>query len=415
METNAENMTNLLADKAGKGCERGILRPLGALPLVADRVRTGNIARERDGFFACLGQVLSGKLLPHISACSRELYPWDAKPYLVAVDSGRVLVTAHREGENPVPLNLAEIFALNTQAIVDYTAVDHHRQASLIYAGSLGSHHLGASALHATSEEPSSTGEAPVLALTDHFEHFLRLGPVVAQGFENQEENIAQVLAARAGGRWISVRDYAAYGYGGSSLAHAWGEVLASAAALTAWHASTGFDPATGQATFATRSGWMRVNESGREFFPRTDPAVITAVTALCEGQEKILLGQARAWGHGRYSTFAGFVESGEALETAVLREVYEECGGLISSLQYVGSQPWPFPRSLMCGFIAEISNPQTVRPDGAEIESIRWFTRQELIQDYASGEVELPGTGSISRHLMEYWLGTSLAPKRGR
>lgn len=412
MEMNAENMTNLLADGVGRNYEGGVLRPLGVLPLVTDRVRTSGAVRERDGFFACLGRVLVGELALHMPACSRELYPWGCRPYLIAVDAGRVLVTTPREGESPVPLNLADIFELNHQAFLDYTAEDRHQQVSLLYAGTLDALYPGESTSPAVLGDPSPASEIPVLALTDRYEHFVQLGPIVTQGFENEEESIAQVLAARAGGRWVSIRDYAAYGYGGLSPAYAWGEVLASAAALTAWHASTGYDPATGQATFATRAGWVRVNESGREFFPRTDPAVITAVTAHCAGQEKILLGQARAWGQGRYSTFAGFVEGGEALETAVLREIYEECGGLISSLRYVGSQPWPFPRSLMCGFIAEISNPQAVRPDGAEIETIRWFTRQELVQAYECGEVQLPGTGSISRHLMEYWLGSPLANK---
>lgn len=407
---NAENLTNLSAGGSDGGLAPGVLRPLGPLPLVADWVPAGGGAREAEGFFACMGRVLAGELTPATPACSRELYPWAQKPYLVAVDSGRVLVG---EGERPVPLNLAEIFELNAETLLDYTAADRHRQVSLLYAGSLSSRAEKASASQGPGE--SHPGEAPVLALTNRFEDFLGLGPIVAQGFENQEESSAQVLAARAGGRWVGIRDYAAYGYGGMNPAHAWGEVLASAAALTAWHISAGFDPATGQATFATRAGWVRVTESGREIFPRTDPAVITAVTAHWEGQEKILLGQARAWGPGRYSTFAGFVEGGEALETAVLREVYEECGGQITSMRYLGSQPWPFPRSLMCGFIAEISNPQSVKPDGVEIETIRWFTRQELVQAYSSGEVQLPGTGSISRHLMEYWLGAPLPVKGGR
>ncbi|MFW0111703.1 NAD(+) diphosphatase [Rothia sp. P4278] len=407
---NAENLTNLLADGAGRGLAPGVLRPLGPLPLVADGVPACAGAREVEGFFAGLGRALAGELDPALPTCWRELYPWAQRPYLVAVDSGRVLVG---EGERPVPLNLAEIFELNTAALLDYTAVDRHRQVSLLYAGSLCSRAQNTSASQGPGQP--QLGQAPVLALTDRFEDFLCLGPIVAQGFENQEAGIAQVLAARAGGRWVGIRDYAAYGYGGSSLAYAWGRVLASAASLTAWHASAGFDPATGQATFATRAGWVRVSESGREIFPRTDPAVISAVTARWEGAEKILLGQARAWGPGRYSTFAGFVEGGEALESAVLREVYEECGGQVSAMRYLGSQPWPFPRSLMCGFMAEISNPQAVKPDGLEIERIRWFTRQELVRAYSSGEVQLPGTGSISRHLIEYWLGAPLPVKGER
>ncbi|HJD51673.1 MAG TPA: NAD(+) diphosphatase [Candidatus Rothia avistercoris] len=315
------------------------------------------------------------------------------------------MVLVHKTGQGLEPLDLVQVFDLHTEGVLDYTARDRHQHPTLIFAGS----RVAASA----PTQKDETTEQPVLVILADFDRFLDLGesPLNLQGFENQEQTLAEVVAARSGGEWVNIRDYAAYAYEGQGAAFAWGEVLAAAASLSAWHASSGYDARTGAPTFATRGGWVRVTEEGRELFPRTDPAVITAVTAEFGGESKILLGQARAWGKGRFSTFAGFVEGGEALETAVLREVYEECGGLVVSLKYLGSQPWPFPRSLMCGYLAEISNPDQVEADGAEIEEIRWFSRLELLDAHRSGAVQLPGPSSISRRLIEFWLGQPLGP----
>ena len=406
---NAENMTNLSAsssqddtDAAPGTSGRGWFSPLGRLPLTTDRVRTSGSVRERPGFFAHLGQALTGRQ-DTTDRTPSDLYPWFLSPALLAVDRGKVLV--HKTDQGLEPLDLAQVFNLQAEAVLDYTSRDRHQHPTLIFAGS----RVAASA-------PGQKGEAteqPVLVILADFDRFLDLGesPLNLQGFENQEQTLAEVVAARSGGEWVNIRDYAAYAYEGQGAAFAWGEVLAAAASLSAWHASSGFDARTGTPTFATRGGWVRVTEEGRELFPRTDSAVITAVTAEIGGESKILLGQARAWGKGRFSTFAGFLESGEALETAVLREVYEECGGLITSLKYLGSQPWPFPRSLMCGYLAEISNPDQVEADGAEIEEIRWFSRLELLDAHRSGAVQLPGPSSISRRLIEFWLGQPLGP----
>lgn len=406
---NAENMTNLSAsssqddtDAAPGTSGRGWFSPLGRLPLTTDRVRTSGAVRERPGFFAHLGQALTGRQ-DTTDRTPSDLYPWFLSPALLAVDRGKVLV--HKTNQGLEPLDLAQVFNLHAEAVLDYTSRDRHQHPPLIFAGS----RVAASA----PGQKGETTEQPVLVILADFDRFLDLGesPLNLQGFENQEQTLAEVVAARSGGEWVNIRDYAAYAYEGQGAAFAWGEVLAAAASLSAWHASSGFDARTGAPTFATRGGWVRVTEEGRELFPRTDPAVITAVTAEFGGESKILLGQARAWGKGRFSTFAGFVEGGEALETAVLREVYEECGGLVVSLKYLGSQPWPFPRSLMCGYLAEISNPDQVEADGAEIEEIRWFSRLELLDAHRSGAVQLPGPSSISRRLIEFWLGQPLGP----
>ncbi len=406
---NAENMTNLSAsssqgdtDAAPGMSGQGWFSPLGRLPLTTDRVRTSGAVRERPGFFAHLGQALTDRQ-DTTDRTPSDLYPWLLSPALLAVDRGMVLV--HKTGQGLEPLDLVQIFDLHTEGVLDYTAGDRHQHPTLIFAGS----RVAASA----PTQKDETTEQPVLVILADFDRFLDLGesPLNLQGFENQEQTLAEVVAARSGGEWVNIRDYAAYAYEGQGAAFAWDEVLAAAASLSAWHASSGYDARTGAPTFVTRGGWVRVTEEGRELFPRTDPAVITAVTAEFVGESKILLGQARAWGKGRFSTFAGFVEGGEALETAVLREVYEECGGLVVSLKYLGSQPWPFPRSLMCGYLAEISNPDQVEADGAEIEEIRWFSRSELLDAHRSGAVQLPGPSSISHRLIEFWLGQPLGP----
>lgn len=129
--------------------------------------------------------------------------------------------------------------------------------------------------------------------------------------------------------------------------------------------------------------------------FPRIDPAVIVLVT---DG-ERALLGRQAAWPPGRYSTIAGFVEPGESLEDAVAREVHEETGVAVDSVEYHSSQPWPFPSSLMLGFTAHASRTAIQRMDD-ELEDARWLTRAQI----AAGEVSLPTTHSISFRLIEDW-----------
>lgn len=384
---NAENMMNLSLT--------GHFSPLGRLPFVPHRLSEQGSVRDEPGFLAAVVAQLVDGGQPATAADDGQLYPWEHLPLVLAVDRGRVLVKGMGGGQTPEPLNLAAHYGLQAEHWHDYAVTDSHHTARLVFAGLLA----------------LEDGDAPVLALTGDFEYFLDLGhqPLNLQGFDQQEQTVADILAAQTGGQWEMIRDYAAYGYEGNGLAFAWGQPLAAAASLANWHGSHRFDPATGEPTLAIRAGWARVTQSGRELFPRTDPAVITAVTAQVDGEEKILLGQARAWGAGRFSTFAGFVEGGESLEDAVIREVWEENGGRVVGMAYLGSQPWPFPRSLMCGYIAVIDNPQQVKADGAEIETIRWFTRQELIAAHQHQEVQFPGQSSISRRLIEHWLGQPL------
>ena len=131
------------------------------------------------------------------------------------------------------------------------------------------------------------------------------------------------------------------------------------------------------------------------EQFPRIDPAIIVLVS---DG-ERALLGRQAAWAPGRYSTIAGFVEPGESLEDAVVREVFEEAGIRADRIEYHSSQPWPFPSSLMLGFTAQALTTQIQLHD-EELEDARWFTRAEL----AAGAIVLPPRQSISFSLIEHW-----------
>ncbi|WP_233568803.1 NAD(+) diphosphatase [Kocuria soli] len=188
-----------------------------------------------------------------------------------------------------------------------------------------------------------------------------------------------------------------------------------TAQAVTAWHVDHPRCPRCGELTHVERSGWMRRCPADRSMhFPRTDPAVIVAVTdgAPDSSRERILLGQSAAWSGNRFSTLAGFVEPGESIEQAVVREIEEESGIVVDQVRYLGSQPWPFPRSLMIGCTAVMQYGQ-LTPDGDEIAQLRWFTRDELREASLSGEIVLPGKVSIARALIEHWLGENL-PESG-
>jgi NAD+ diphosphatase len=188
--------------------------------------------------------------------------------------------------------------------------------------------------------------------------------------------------------------------------------LLAEALAMANWHAAHQFSPRTGQPTRSTKGGWVLMDDAGTELFPRTDMAIIVAVT---DADDRLLLGSNAQWESDRYSLLAGFVEPGESLEAAVAREVYEESGVRVTGTTYVGSQPWPFPASLMLGFLAHVDEKveSVLTPDGAEIVDLRWFSRDELYA--ARGEIRLPGSTSIAHALIEEWYGGPLdAPPPG-
>ncbi len=182
--------------------------------------------------------------------------------------------------------------------------------------------------------------------------------------------------------------------------------LFTQAVGLENWHATHTHCPRCGALTEPASAGHTRIcTVDGSEHFPRTDPAVIM----LVHDDDRMLLGSSGRWGPNRMSVLAGFVEVGESLEQAVVREVAEEVGVVVEDCRYLGSQPWPLPRSLMVGFFARARGRQEPRVDGEEITNARWFTREELAAAAESGEVLLPGRVSIARQLIELWYGGRL------
>lgn len=174
------------------------------------------------------------------------------------------------------------------------------------------------------------------------------------------------------------------------------------ATALYEWHRSDPVCPRCGKQTTPDRAGTARrCPKCGRELFPRTDPAVILAVT---DPADRLLLTHARGWPGNRVSVQAGFIEAGESAEQACHREIREETGLAIRSLGFFGTQPWPFPRSLMLGFEARTDGTEP-NLDGEELSWGSFHTRKELRRAVAEGELTLPGPVSLARQLIEAWL----------
>lgn len=177
------------------------------------------------------------------------------------------------------------------------------------------------------------------------------------------------------------------------------------AQAIAHWHHATLFCTQCGSQLAAAQAGSTRVCiDNGHEHFPRTDPAIIVLTK---DKDDRILLGRQKVWPEHRFSTFAGFVETGESFEQCVAREVAEEAGVQVAEVNYLGSQPWPFPRSLMVAFEAIIIDPSTARPDGEEIEEIRWFDRDSIYEAVQAGTLLLPPAVSVARAMIDAWYGS--------
>ncbi len=184
--------------------------------------------------------------------------------------------------------------------------------------------------------------------------------------------------------------------------------ILAAATALANWHRTHPCCPRCGAPTDVAGLGWWRTcPRDGSPHFPRTDPAIIALPI---DDDDNALLGRQTRWPPGAFSTLAGFVEPGEAAEAAVVREIVEEVALRPDGVRYLGSQPWPFPASLMLGYHASIPG---VRPtptaDGVEIAEARWLSRAEFSAQCEAREVRLPGSLSIAHHLIRRWYGHDL------
>lgn len=179
---------------------------------------------------------------------------------------------------------------------------------------------------------------------------------------------------------------------------------LATAAiALFNWHSTHLVCSRCGGVTEPVNRGWARgcpVDSS--QHFPRTDPAVIVLIL---NSKDEALLARQRVWPEKQFSVIAGFVEAGETLEAACVREAGEEIGLEIADIKYLGSQPWPFPQSLMLAFSATAITTD-ITPDGDEIEAAMWLSRSALKAACESEELKLPPHTSIARQMLDYWYG---------
>ena len=176
------------------------------------------------------------------------------------------------------------------------------------------------------------------------------------------------------------------------------------AIALSNWHRSHPHCSKCGALTESSLGGSVRVCVKDQsQHHPRTDSAVIVLVK---DKDDRILLGHQPIWPDGRFSTFAGFLEPGETFEQCVEREVFEESGVKVNEIKYLGSQPWPFPASIMIAFSAVVEDPSAAKADGVEITEVRWFSRDELKASIADGSLLLPPTISVARKMIAMWFG---------
>lgn len=184
-------------------------------------------------------------------------------------------------------------------------------------------------------------------------------------------------------------------------------ELAATGKAILGWHETHQFCACCGQETHITQAGWQRTCAAcGGGHFPRTDPVVIMLITY----GNSVLMGRSPGWPEGMYSLLAGFVEPGETLEAAVRREVFEEAGVHVGAVNYLASQPWPFPASLMFG-CEGVATSQEITVDPVEIEDALWVNREEMMEIFAGNhEKILPAReGAIAHFLLENWLADTL------
>lgn len=181
--------------------------------------------------------------------------------------------------------------------------------------------------------------------------------------------------------------------------------IWGTARSVLDWHARHRFCARCGQPTVPAKGGWQRdCPACNSQHFPRVDPVAIMLVE--CGGQ--LLLGRQSRFPERSYSALAGFVEPGETIEEAVIREVFEEAGVRVRDVAYIASQSWPFPSQLMIGCIAQADS-MALNIDTSEIEDARWFTRAEVAEALAreqdSASFVPPPKQAIAHHMLGWWL----------
>ncbi len=243
------------------------------------------------------------------------------------------------------------------------------------------------------------TSELPAASSGERFFLGLRAGMPEGSGLFAIAAPLPEPPPAEV--RTASLRDV------GALLPDADAGALAHASALEQWHYRHQHCPRCGAVTVSALAGHVRrCPDDGSEHHPRTDPAIIVLVT---DDDDRALLGRQPSWAAGRMSTLAGYVEAGETLEGAVVREVFEEVGVRVGELRYVGSQPWPFPSSLMLAYTARALTTE-ITVDAEEIVEARWFTREQLRAALADGSLRLPMRASVAFYLIDTWFGGELA-----
>ncbi|SFQ16901.1 NAD+ diphosphatase [Amycolatopsis arida] len=212
-------------------------------------------------------------------------------------------------------------------------------------------------------------------------------------------------VPAEGGELWLDLRGH------GDRFDDVSAGLLSTALALGNWHRGAGFCARCGAAARRVQFGWAtRCESCGREEYPRTDPAVICLVhDDVGVNGEQVLLARQPIWPPGRYSVLAGFVEAGESLEGCVVREIREEVGVEVGGVRYLGSQPWPFPRSIMLGFAASADAAAPLRPADGEIEDARWVPREVVRAAFERGTAGaegfvLPRNASIAWIMLRSW-----------
>ena len=261
--------------------------------------------------------------------------------------------------------------------------------------------------LRFVSPADAPAGERMLLGEVDGAVHFLVLAAdATAGGLEAQYDRDTPHSAIPVGAgepvgeRFSGLRQLA------TQLSDVHASLAVHAVALASWHHQHPRCAICGATTEVGHAGALRrCPECSAQHFPRTDPAVIMLVV---DDQGRCLLGHNSGRARGWFSTLAGFVEPGESPEQAVAREVREETGVVVGDLRYAGSQPWPFPSSLMLGYFAR-ATATGVTVDGEEITEARWFSRDELRRAVESGAVALPTTISIAGALITSWYGGPL------
>ena len=184
-------------------------------------------------------------------------------------------------------------------------------------------------------------------------------------------------------------------------------ELAATGKAMLGWHQTHGFCAKCGAQSVISQAGWQRdCPACGAHHFPRTDPVVIMLILH----GNSVLVGRSPGWPEGMYSLLAGFVEPGETIEAAVRREVFEEAGVRVGQVDYLSSQPWPFPSSLMFGCMGQATT-RKITVDPVELDDAIWLTREEMLEVFAgqNPNIRAAREGAIARFLIENWLADTL------